>query len=232
MWTISDLKNNAKIVMQQNYWLSVLAAFLYATAIGGGGSVSSYGSNSAVSESGSEGGLSSGGFNPAMLVGLAFIVLLIVLISIIIGIVMSLFVFYPLEVSCQRFFISARTAPGDISLLTFAFKNSYWNVIKTQFMRYLCRFLWGLLLIVPGIIKGYEYRMMPYILAENPGMDTNEVFARSKEMMTGQKWNAFVLDLSFLGWHILGIFTCGLLQLFYINPYQQLTNAELYEALR
>jgi uncharacterized membrane protein len=63
-------------------------------------------------------------------------------------------------------------------------------------------------------------------------MDKDEAFARSKEMMTGQKWNAFVLDLSFFGWHLLGIFTCGLLQIFYINPYQQLTNAELYEALR
>ena len=51
-------------------------------------------------------------------------------------------------------------------------------------------------------------------------------------MMTGQKWNAFVLDLSFLGWNILSAMTLGILGLFYVNPYQCQTNAALYEKLR
>ena len=72
--------------------------------------------------------------------------------------------------------------------------------------------LWTLLLIVPGIIKSYEYRMVPYILAENPGMNRKEAFAISKRMMTGKKWATFVLDLSFFGWIFLSIFTCGILQ--------------------
>jgi uncharacterized membrane protein len=156
----------------------------------------------------------------------------IVLIAMVISLVLALFVFMPLEVSCQRYYILARTAPGELSNVSFAFKNSYWNIIKTQFFRFLYTTLWTLLLIIPGFIKGYEYRMMPYILAENPGMSTSEVFARSKAMMTGQKWNAFLLDLSFLGWHLLGLLTCGILQIFYINPYQQMTNMHLYEALK
>ena len=28
-------------------------------------------------------------------------------------------------------------------------------------------FLWGLLFVIPGIVKSYEYKMVPYILAEN-----------------------------------------------------------------
>ena len=66
-------------------------------------------------------------------------------------------------------------------------KGRYGNIMKTMFFRNLFVFLWSLLLIVPGIIKGYEYLMVPYILAENPTMDRREVFALSKRMMDGQK---------------------------------------------
>jgi len=71
--------------------------------------------------------------------------------------------------------------------------------------------------------------MVPYIIAENPGMDRREAFAISKRMMDGEKWNTFVLDLSFLGWGILGVLTCGILLIFYVNPYIYATHAELYE---
>ena len=89
-----------------------------------------------------------------------------------------------------------------------------------------------MLFLVPGIIKSYEYRMIPYILADNPTISYEEAFALSKKMMTGNKWDAFVLDLSFIGWRILGGLTCGILSLFYVNPYQYQTNAALYEALK
>lgn len=92
-------------------------------------------------------------------------------------------------------------------------------------------FLWSLLFIIPGIVKAYQYRMVPYILADRPELDQKEVFALSKQMMDGEKWNAFVLDLSFLGWHILGIITAGILEIFYIAPYVNLTNAQLYLTL-
>ena len=79
---------------------------------------------------------------------------------------------------------------------------------------------------------GYEYRMVPYILAENPDMDRKEVFLISKRMMDGKKMAAFVLDLSFIGWVILGTITCGIVNLFYVSPYMQATNAEMYTANR
>ena len=74
--------------------------------------------------------------------------------------------------------------------------------------------------------------MIPYILAEYPDMEWRDVFATSKRMMDGEKWNAFVLDLSFLGWQLLSIITCGLVGIFYVNPYKGLTDAALYMALR
>ena len=50
--------------------------------------------------------------------------------------------------------------------------------------------------------------------------------------MRGQKWKAFVLDLSFLGWGILSLLTLGIVGIFYVNPYRNMTNAALYERLR
>ncbi len=48
------------------------------------------------------------------------------------------------------------------------------------------------MLIIPGIVKSYEYKMIPYILAENPQISRKRAFEISKNMMDGEKWNAFV----------------------------------------
>ena len=74
--------------------------------------------------------------------------------------------------------------------------------------------------------------MIPYILAENPKIQRKKAFKLSKEMMKGNKWKTFILDLSFLGWELLSIFTFGLLNIFYINPYKVATTEELYEVLK
>ena len=49
--------------------------------------------------------------------------------------------------------------------------------------------------------------------------------------MQGQKWKAFVLDLSFIGWEILSLFTARILGLLFVSPYRNMTNAALYERL-
>ena len=74
--------------------------------------------------------------------------------------------------------------------------------------------------------------MIPYLLAENPQMTKEQAFAESKQMMQGQKWRAFVLDLSFIGWDILSGMTLGILGIFYVQPYIEATHAALYERLR
>ena len=92
--------------------------------------------------------------------------------------------------------------------------------------------LWCLLLLIPGIVAAYAYRMVPFILAENPDMPAREVIARSREMMKGNKWRAFVLDLSFLGWIILGVVTLGLGLVFWTEPYIKSADAALYVKLK
>ncbi len=85
--------------------------------------------------------------------------------------------------------------------------------------------------MIPWIMKTYEYLMVPYILTDNPDMDRKEVFALTKEMMTGHKWEAFVLHLSFIGWNALGLLTCGVLNIFYIEPYRAYTFAAYYKVM-
>lgn len=226
MWTRAELKDNAKKFFKFNYWKMVLVA-LVLTMVGGGGSSVSSSYTQRTSNNYRYGSMSS-----AEMVGFIVGFMVVMLVVMVIGFAVSAFLLNPLVVGAQRFFVVSHYQKAELGELGYAFSNSYMNVVKTMFLRALYVFLWSLLLVVPGIIKGYEYRMIPYILAENPGIDTKEAFAMSKQMMDGNKWNAFVLDLSFFGWIFLSLFTCGILAIFYVNPYIYMTNAELYVALK
>ena len=92
--------------------------------------------------------------------------------------------------------------------------------------------LWSMLFIVPGLIKSYSYRMVPYILAENPDMKAVDAITRSREIMDGNKRKSFVLDLSFIGWILLSVITFGIVGVFYVYPYVYQTDAELYTAIK
>ena len=106
------------------------------------------------------------------------------------------------------------------------------NVVMNLLLMDILIMLWSVLLVIPGIIKSYEYRMVPYLLAEHPEMKRRELFQKSKEMMYGQKWNAFLLDWSFFFWDYLSILTFGLAGIFFVYPYEHATNAELYLQLK
>lgn len=148
----------------------------------------------------------------------------------IVTILLSIFVFAPLGVGCRRWFLKNRTIKPQMNEVVYPFSNGYLNTVKVMFFKGLYTALWSLLFVIPGVIKAYEYRMIPYLLAENPNMDMNEAFNRSKNMMYGNKWDAFVLDLSFIGWYILTSFI-GIVGIFWVNPYVELTSVELYVAL-
>lgn len=169
----------------------------------------------------------------AFVVVMVIVVTIIILIAVAIGMVVDAFLLNPVEIGCAKFFYKNLSEPAKVANVASGFDNSYKNGVKVMFFRDLYLFLWSLLFIIPGIIKSYEYKMIPYLLAENPDMTKEEAFAESKRMMDGQKWNAFVLDLSFLGWDILsGLFTMGLLSVFFVRPYKRSAQAALYDALK
>ncbi|MCM1144890.1 MAG: DUF975 family protein [Blautia sp.] len=143
----------------------------------------------------------------------------------------DIFLINPLYVGAQRFMLKSVEDKADVAELCFGFDHAYKNNVKTAFHRDLQIFLWALLFLIPGIYKKYQYYMVDYILAENPGIPYKEVLERSKQMMEGQKWKTFVLDLSFILWHMLSTLTCGILEILYVKPYQYLTRASLYRTL-
>lgn len=144
---------------------------------------------------------------------------------------LRILVFNPIEVGCRGFFNSNTKAPATLDEMKVGF-HPYGRTVGTMFLRDLFVCLWSMLFVIPGIIKAYSYRMVPYILAENPEIKGKEAIDLSRKMMDGQKWNTFVLDLSFIGWDLLSCLTLGLLGLFYVNPYKYCTGAELYQALK
>lgn len=161
----------------------------------------------------------------------AIVFIIIFAIAMAIAIVLDAFVINPLEIGIRRFGLANLNAKAEVKEIGFGYDHNYKNGVKTMFFRDLYTFLWSLLFIIPGIVKSYEYRMIPYLLADHPDMTSEQAFAESKRMMTGQKWNAFVLDLSFIGWDILSILTLGILSIFYVEPYKFMTKAALYEKL-
>ena len=229
-----ELKTRGKIAFKANYWKCVLGALIIGFVSGGmGSSAGRAGGNSAsdgvndLAES-----LTNGSVSMTAVMTFIGVFLTIVGVATIVGCALKIFIVNPLIVGGCRFFNENRKAPAEIGEFGYVFKNNYMNVVKIMFFKDLYTFLWSLLFVIPGIVKGYEYRMIPYLLSEDSALDKDEVFALTREMMTGFKWGTFVLDLSFIGWNILSIFTCGILSIFYVNPYIYATAAELYGFLK
>ena len=170
--------------------------------------------------------------SPVIGLMLAGMFTVIILIAAAIAIAVDILLLNPLEVGIRRFFSRNLYEKAQIRELAFGFDHSYKNVIHVMFFRDLHTFLWSLLFIIPGIVKSYEYRMIPFLLAEYPDMPKEDAFASSKYMMTGNKWKTFVLDLSFILWFLGSLVTLGLLGLFYGDPYYAQTCAALYDTLK
>lgn len=101
----------------------------------------------------------------------------------------------------------------------------------TMFVENVFLFLWSLT-IVGYFIKQYSYRMVPYIVAENPNIEALDAIRLSRRMMKGHKWECFVADCSFLGWYLLNLITFGLSGIFYSNGYNAAFFAEYYVYVR
>ncbi len=106
------------------------------------------------------------------------------------------------------------------------------RVILLQLLMTIFVFLWSLLLVIPGIIASYRYKMALYLLLDNPQMGVRECLKESGRMMKGHKWNFFLLELSFIGWLLLGsLGVVGYLVQFYSLPYMNLVFCLYYEKL-
>lgn len=221
MWDRKEIKAKGKALFKANYWACVIVAIILAVAVGGGSS-SSAGSNN----NNDEQQMDSQTTKLAVTIGGG---------AVLVGLAVQILALNPLEVGCKRFFIENSKEGQEkakIDEVLYFFKEGRWgNTVKVMFLYKLYIVLWTLLLIVPGFIKALEYKMVPYLLNENPDITPKEAFARSKELMNGQKMNVFKLDLSFIGWYFLGALTVGILLVFYVNPWVDSTDGVLFRTI-
>ena len=227
MWDRAELKRRGKEAFMTNYWKCVLVSFILAVL------TASNSSNSNGSQSGYTAGvrfhLFGFRFNPFA----GVFILSAALISIAVGLVITIFIKNPLKVGCANFYLRNAEGPCSIACLADAYRDGQFiNIFITMFMSSLYIFLYSLLLVVPGIMKAYSYRMVPYILAEKPYMDWKAVLQESEDMMYGNRLDAFILDISFIGWELLSSITWGIAGYLFVNPYMDATKAELYRELK
>lgn len=133
----------------------------------------------------------------------------------------------------NRYFLEQRKYKNttvDRILFPYRVKKTL-NLSYILFCQYIYQLFWNFT-IIGGFIKHYEYFCIPYLLAENPNLTKKEAFSLSKELMQGEKWNTFKLDLSFIGWNILESLTLGLSSIFYFYSYKECIYVEAYASIR
>lgn len=153
--------------------------------------------------------------------------------SLIANILIPILVMWPIAVGITRWFIRARESRNlSMNLVFTPFrKDQYLKVIGAMLYQSIFLFLWYLLFWIPGIIKSYSYRMIPYILADNPNIGAKRALKLSSSLTYGHKMDIFILDLSFIGWYLLGFMACCI-GVVAVVPYYNATMAELYENLK
>ena len=248
LWDRKELKMKGKAAFIANYWNCVLSGILLVMFVAGSTVSTSGTARSGLNEANGSGTSAASGlriaiaenqireavqdpaFRSALREVLAGISILLFTVWLICTCI-HLLVFNPIEVGCRGFFTRNTEAPAGLDTVKTGFQT-YGRTVGAMFRRDLFLSLWYMLFLIPGLIKRYSYRMVPYILADDPAIGAGDAITLSRRMMNGHKWNTFVLDLSFIGWDLLSILTMGLLGVFYVNPYQFSTDAELYQVLK
>ena len=150
--------------------------------------------------------------------------------------------------------------PVDFSYAFYGFKYNYFKKAWAYFSTRIIIWLWGLLaaipyvlslvltymrnedmwmnlalltlpLLIPSIIKSYQYKMVPYILSNNSNIGGKRARELSTAITKGNKWKLFFLDLSFIGWILLGVLAC-FVGILFVLPYINAARAEAYTCLK
>ncbi len=117
-----------------------------------------------------------------------------------------------------------------------SFKSPYaLAVVVIYLLTTIFTVLWTMLFIIPGIVKSYSYSQaynIFYDTYQNTGQAPKalDTITASRRLMDGHKAQLFILDLSFIGWHILATLTLGIGYL-WLTPYIEATKAAFYNNL-
>lgn len=232
----SDFRRTAREALGGK-WLIAVAVGLVAVILGGTGTDGTNGIklNLNISDSGTDAGLEFAGHTifsfgsgldsgvTSFLAGAAVFIALAAIIAGVIYFVLGSVI--AIGYSGFNLNLVDHNNPGFETL--FAFFSHWKTAAAARFLKSLYTLLWTLLFIIPGIVASYSYAMTEYILAENPNMTAGEAIAVSKEMMTGNRWRLFCLQISFIGWSFLCSLTLGIGNL-WLTPYKNAATAAFY----
>ena len=141
-----------------------------------------------------------------------------------------LIIYGPLEYGLSR--VLSKTARGsdrvNVGDLFAAFRENFGRALVLGLLEILFVFLWSLLFIIPGIVKSYAYSMCFYIQQDSENKNWSYCLKESQRRMKGYKMKLFLLDLSFIGWYILGML-CFYVGILFVEPYHQQARANFYE---
>ena len=121
--------------------------------------------------------------------------------------------------------------PMELGDLFKGFSEDFGQNLLIGLMTAIFTALWSLLLIVPGIVKAYSYAMVYYIKADHPEYNWRQCIAESQAMMNGHKMDLFIMDLSFIGWMIVGSLCLGVGTL-WVSAYMEAARAHFYESIQ
>lgn len=226
----SDFRRIAREALSGR-WLTAVIAGLVAALLG---AVSSSGPefNIELSESGTNASFSFGNFDlgsldpesSAVLSGVLTAVVIVVLLLA----VVFLFLGSVVGLGYSRFNLDLVDRQREPELNTLFSYFSHWRTaVAASLLQTLYILAWSLLFIIPGILAAYSYSMTGYILAEHPQMTASDAIRYSKDMMYGNRWRLFCLELSFIGWDLLNMLTLGIGTL-WLRPYKQAAIAAFY----
>lgn len=138
----------------------------------------------------------------------------------------------PLAFGLSYYFLAlGRKAPTEIGHVFKGIQYYFADTFLLWLLKTLFLILWTLLLIIPGIIKGYSYALAEYIQVDDENKDWKHCIDESRRMMDGHKWELFVLDLSFIGWYIVGLL-CLFVGVLWVIPYHEAAKANFYRVLK
>lgn len=118
---------------------------------------------------------------------------------------------------------------GLKSVFTNAFKICYFKKMGVYLLRMVIAFLLSFLLFIPAIIFNYSSYFAFQIMCDYPELSPWEAISLSKKMIKGNRFELFLLNLSFLPWALLCIF---IFPIIYVMPYIAVTEALYYENFR
>lgn len=218
--TLKEIRSNARESLKGHWGIAILASIIAGTFTAAGSGVSSSGAGDIDFSQ-------LGEFSSTELATAFAILGGCVLIGMVLTIVLSSLV----SIGYAQFNIDLVDGKDPKIATMFSKGKQIGTTILANILIFIRVFIGTILFVIPGIIASYQYSMVNYIIAENPGISAREALAMSKEMMQGNKFRFFRLGLSFIGWSILVVLTMGIASI-WVGPYMQASFAAFYKDVK